>query len=66
MFVSLVLLWLCLFFVILQLRPKRPKNFPPGPPALPILGNILIHDEIQYIIKTLDKSIGMSSVGSHN
>uniref|UniRef100_A0A3Q1BH76 Uncharacterized protein n=1 Tax=Amphiprion ocellaris TaxID=80972 RepID=A0A3Q1BH76_AMPOC len=41
MFLSAVLLGLCICFIIFQLRPRRPKNFPPGPPALPILGNIL-------------------------
>ncbi|XP_023121496.2 cytochrome P450 2F2-like [Amphiprion ocellaris] len=54
MFVSLVLLWLCVFFVILQLWPKRPKNFPPGPPALPILGNIL-HLRIQNPLEDLER-----------
>ncbi|XP_051807652.1 cytochrome P450 2J2-like isoform X2 [Acanthochromis polyacanthus] len=54
MFVSLVLLWLCLFFMILQLRPKRPKNFPPGPPALPILGNIL-HLRIQNPLEDFER-----------
>ncbi|XP_069575532.1 cytochrome P450 2F2-like [Brachyistius frenatus] len=39
MFLSIVLLCLCVFF-ILQLRSRRPKNFPPGPPIVPILGNI--------------------------
>ncbi|XP_041852011.1 cytochrome P450 2F2-like [Melanotaenia boesemani] len=41
MFVSIVLLWLCVWFIILQFKSKRPKNFPPGPPVLPILGNLL-------------------------
>ncbi|XP_029952737.1 cytochrome P450 2F2-like [Salarias fasciatus] len=41
MFVSAVLLLLCLCFVLLQLKPRRPKNFPPGPPSLPIVGNVL-------------------------
>uniref|UniRef100_A0A3P8TWM4 Cytochrome P450, family 2, subfamily X, polypeptide 9 n=1 Tax=Amphiprion percula TaxID=161767 RepID=A0A3P8TWM4_AMPPE len=41
MFLSVVLLWLCIFFVILQLKSRRPKNFPPGPSILPILGNLL-------------------------
>ncbi|XP_051807656.1 cytochrome P450 2F2-like [Acanthochromis polyacanthus] len=41
MFLSAVLLGLCICFIVLQLRPRRPKNFPPGPPVLPIVGNIL-------------------------
>ncbi|XP_063333474.1 cytochrome P450 2D3-like [Pelmatolapia mariae] len=41
MFLSVVLLWICIFFIILQLKSKRPKNFPPGPPVFPILGTIL-------------------------
>ncbi|CAN9499490.1 unnamed protein product [Ophioblennius macclurei] len=41
MFVSIALLWICVCFVIYQLKPRRPTNFPPGPPALPVLGNLL-------------------------
>lgn len=41
MFVSVILLWLCVWFVILQFKARRPKNFPPGPPTLPVLGNLL-------------------------
>lgn len=41
MFVSFILLWICIFFFILCLKCQRPKNFPPGPPPLPILGNLL-------------------------
>uniref|UniRef100_A0A3B5BH53 Cytochrome P450 2F2 n=1 Tax=Stegastes partitus TaxID=144197 RepID=A0A3B5BH53_9TELE len=41
MFLSVVLLLLCIFFIILQLKSRRPKNFPPGPPTLPIVGNLL-------------------------
>ncbi|XP_037539243.1 cytochrome P450 2J6-like [Nematolebias whitei] len=40
MFISIVLLWLCFFFLLFQLKPRRPKNFPPGPPILPVLGNL--------------------------
>ncbi|XP_042082159.1 cytochrome P450 2J6 [Haplochromis burtoni] len=41
MFLSVVLLWICVFFIVLQVKSKRPKNFPPGPPVFPILGTIL-------------------------
>ncbi|XP_030587501.1 cytochrome P450 2F2-like [Archocentrus centrarchus] len=41
MFLSVVLGWLCIFFIILQLKSRRPKNFPPGPPILPLVGNLL-------------------------
>ncbi|XP_074477565.1 cytochrome P450 2F2-like [Sebastes fasciatus] len=41
MFVSFILLWICVFFFILCVKSQRPKNFPPGPRPLPILGNLL-------------------------
>uniref|UniRef100_A0A8C7Z917 Uncharacterized protein n=1 Tax=Oryzias sinensis TaxID=183150 RepID=A0A8C7Z917_9TELE len=41
MFASLVLIGLLIFFLIYLLKPQRPKNFPPGPPTLPVLGNLL-------------------------
>uniref|UniRef100_A0A3Q2CYN8 Cytochrome P450 2J6-like n=1 Tax=Cyprinodon variegatus TaxID=28743 RepID=A0A3Q2CYN8_CYPVA len=41
MFVSLFLVALCLCFLLLQLKPWRPKNFPPGPLSLPIFGSLL-------------------------
>ncbi|XP_074488113.1 cytochrome P450 2B4-like [Sebastes fasciatus] len=41
MFGSIILLLLCIIFIIQLLKSRRPKNFPPGPPVLPILGNIL-------------------------
>uniref|UniRef100_A0A3Q1F0R8 Cytochrome P450, family 2, subfamily X, polypeptide 9 n=1 Tax=Acanthochromis polyacanthus TaxID=80966 RepID=A0A3Q1F0R8_9TELE len=54
MFLSLVLLGLCICIIILQLRPRRPKNFPPGTPVLPILGNTL-HLNLQNPLEDLDK-----------
>ncbi|XP_055365871.1 cytochrome P450 2F5-like isoform X2 [Betta splendens] len=41
MFATIILLSLCVCFIILQLKSRRPENFPPGPPALPLLGNLL-------------------------
>ncbi|KAM8893197.1 cytochrome P450 2F2-like [Spinachia spinachia] len=41
MFASIILLLICLVFIVIQLKSRRPKNFPPGPPVWPILGNIL-------------------------
>ncbi|KAM9376111.1 cytochrome P450 2F2-like [Pholidichthys leucotaenia] len=41
MFVTILLVCLCIFFIILQFKSQKPKNFPPGPPPLPLLGNIL-------------------------
>uniref|UniRef100_A0A3Q1JN44 Cytochrome P450, family 2, subfamily X, polypeptide 9 n=1 Tax=Anabas testudineus TaxID=64144 RepID=A0A3Q1JN44_ANATE len=41
MFATVILLCLCFWFILLQLKSRRPKNFPPGPPILPVLGNML-------------------------
>ncbi|XP_051238654.1 cytochrome P450 2J6 [Dicentrarchus labrax] len=41
MFASAILLCLCVLFILLQLTTRRPKNFPPGPLLLPIVGTIL-------------------------
>ncbi|XP_041852022.1 cytochrome P450 2F2-like [Melanotaenia boesemani] len=60
MFVTVLLLWLCVWFIILQFKSRRPRNFPPGPPALPILGN-LFHLNLENPLKDferLNKSYG--------
>ncbi|XP_041852021.1 cytochrome P450 2F2-like [Melanotaenia boesemani] len=54
MFVTLLLLWLCICFIILQLKSRRPKNFPPGPPVLPILGNLL-HLNLENPLKDFER-----------
>uniref|UniRef100_A0A8C8DYB2 Uncharacterized protein n=1 Tax=Oryzias sinensis TaxID=183150 RepID=A0A8C8DYB2_9TELE len=54
MFVSLILLWLCLCILFFQLKPRRPKNFPPGPPVLPMLGNLL-HLSLDNPLKDFDR-----------
>ncbi|XP_047452532.1 cytochrome P450 2F2-like [Mugil cephalus] len=54
MFVSLVLVWLCIFFIVLQFKSRRPKNFPPGPIALPILGNTL-HLSLENPLKDFER-----------
>ncbi|KAJ3596808.1 hypothetical protein NHX12_003208 [Muraenolepis orangiensis] len=38
---SLLLLGLLIYLLWLCVRPRRPRGFPPGPPALPVLGNLL-------------------------
>ncbi|XP_033823861.1 cytochrome P450 2B1-like isoform X1 [Periophthalmus magnuspinnatus] len=40
MVTSVLLLGICLVFIIMHLKSRRPKNFPPGPTALPFLGNM--------------------------
>uniref|UniRef100_A0A672F6I0 Cytochrome P450, family 2, subfamily X, polypeptide 9 n=1 Tax=Salarias fasciatus TaxID=181472 RepID=A0A672F6I0_SALFA len=57
MFFSIVLVWLCICIVIYQLKPRRPKNFPPGPPVLPFLGNLL-HLSLENPLKDLERLYG--------
>ncbi|CAG5958493.1 unnamed protein product, partial [Menidia menidia] len=54
MFVTVLLLWLCVWFVILQFKTRRPKNFPPGPPALPLVGNLL-HLHLENPLKDFER-----------
>nr|XP_019957767.1 PREDICTED: cytochrome P450 2B4-like isoform X1 [Paralichthys olivaceus] len=54
MLVSIILLCLCVWFIVLQLKSRRPKNFPPGPPALPVLGNLL-HLSLENPLKDFER-----------
>ncbi|XP_062245745.1 cytochrome P450 2B1-like isoform X2 [Platichthys flesus] len=54
MFVSILLLFVGIGFIILQLKSRRPKNFPPGPPALPVLGNLL-HLSLENPLKDFER-----------
>ncbi|XP_013771639.1 cytochrome P450 2F2-like [Pundamilia nyererei] len=54
MFASLVLLWLFIWIAILHLKSRRPKNFPPGPLNVPLLGSVF-HLSLENPLKDFEK-----------
>uniref|UniRef100_A0A4W5QH13 Cytochrome P450, family 2, subfamily X, polypeptide 9 n=1 Tax=Hucho hucho TaxID=62062 RepID=A0A4W5QH13_9TELE len=60
---SVVLLWLFILLLIFFIRVRRPKNFPPGPRPLPILGNLLQLDPVNPL-KDLERVKGCGNVFS--
>ncbi|KAK9882833.1 hypothetical protein WA026_023448 [Henosepilachna vigintioctopunctata] len=51
MLLSLVTLILILLVLFLYIQYRKPKNYPPGPPWIPIVGHL-------YTIKNLSRSLG--------
>ncbi|XP_035765852.1 cytochrome P450 2J6-like [Neolamprologus brichardi] len=54
MFASLVLLWVFIWIAILHFKSRRPKNFPPGPLNVPLLGSIF-HLSLENPLKDFEK-----------
>lgn len=58
MFASLVLLWVFIWIAILHFKSQRPKNFPPGPLNVPLLGSVF-HLSLENPLKDFEKVIKM-------